>query len=65
MIHDCLITGNIALRYYKIVHPERDYDENNRQASRQILQDKRIDKAILKKVIDQISKEAKKNINKL
>lgn len=62
MIHPALTITEVALRYYLLTHPERNYDRHN--AVRQWKQDKSIDKKVLRQVIDQIFMEQKKMLKK-
>ena len=55
MIHQALISAQVAIRYYKIKYPDRKYDTI--QARKQFGQDTNIDKELLQKVIDKIFKE--------
>ena len=55
LIHQALISAQVAVRYYAIKYPEREYD--NMSARKQFAQDANIDKDILRKVIDKIFKE--------
>ena len=57
MIHGAFIVTEVALRYYNIVHPERNYSRH--YAVKQWRQDNKIDKKVVKKVISQIFKEQK------
>lgn len=57
MIHEAFHKSRVAYRYYKIRYPERNYNED--QSRKHFQQDNYIDKAILKKVIDEIYKEQK------
>lgn len=62
MIHPALTITEVSVRYYKITHPQREYDRHN--AVRQWKQDKSIDKKVLRSVIDQIFKEQKDLLRK-
>jgi len=58
MIHEAYTTGIVFQRYYKIVHPDRNYSAG--QALRQSKQDNKIDIKVLRSVFDQILREQKK-----
>jgi len=58
MIHEAFTKAYIAFRYYSIKHPERNY--TSEQARKQFMQDNRVDKALVRKVIDQVYSEQKR-----
>jgi len=62
MIHPAIKKTQVALRYYKIVYPERNYDDHN--AVRQFNQDKKINNVIVLRVITEIFKEQKEILKK-
>lgn len=55
MIHEAYTKTEIALRYYNITHPERNYTRH--YAVKQWNQDKNIDLKVLKSVIRDIFQE--------
>lgn len=57
MIHEAFKITEIALRYYKITHPERKYSRH--YAVKQWRQDKKIDKKIVLSIVNQINSEQK------
>lgn len=61
LIHPALTISQVALRYYAIVHPERNY--HIERALKQFRQDRNIDKKVLRKVIEVIFKEQKKMLS--
>ena len=61
MLKQLTNTSELALRYYRVVHPERDYSDR-RAALRQFIQDKHIDKRTLKKVARDIAQDVQKII---
>lgn len=63
MIHKAFVITEIALRYYKIKHPERKYSRH--YAVRQWRQDNKIDRDILKVVINKVFEEQTKILKKL
>lgn len=58
MIHPDISKTGVAVRYYEVVHPERNYQKH--QALRQFRQDRAIDLKVLKSVIREIFKEQMK-----
>jgi hypothetical protein len=54
-IHKGFSQTEIADRYYKIVHPERNYPRA--EASKRFFQDKNIDSSIVKRIVKEITKE--------
>ncbi len=58
MLHEAFSITEVALRYYKLQHPERNYSRH--YAVKQWRQDKRIDSKVVKKVIDKIIVEQNK-----
>jgi len=60
MLHKAFKITEIALYYYSIVHPERNYSRN--YAIKQWRQDKHIDKKIVKAIIKSIFKEQQQKI---
>ncbi len=63
MIHHAFIITEVAIRYYAIVHPEREYTRH--YAIKQWKQDKKIDKKIVKRVINEIFREQKEILERL
>jgi hypothetical protein len=55
MIHKAFKITEIALRYYKITHPERNYTRH--YAVKQWRQDKVIDKKIVRSVVKEVINE--------
>lgn len=55
MIHEAFRKAAIAYRYYQIIQPEKNY--NNEQARKRFDQDKNINIEILQKVIQTVFKE--------
>lgn len=55
MIHQALSKSEIAFRYYRIVHRDRDY--NKEDARKRFQQDRKIDVKVVRKVIDEIFQE--------
>jgi hypothetical protein len=61
LVHDALSFTEIAFSYYKISSPDRKY--TRRQAQKKFLGDVHVNKEILIRVVDQICKEQKEQIN--
>jgi hypothetical protein len=57
MLHKAFVITEIALRYYNITHPERNYTRH--YAVKQWRQDRKIKKNVLSKVVKQIFSEQK------
>lgn len=58
MIHEAYTKSEIAVRYYNVKYPDRNYSKQ--EAIKQFSQDKSIDKKTLRSVIDTIYAEQKK-----
>ncbi len=61
-LHEAFTVTEIALRYYKKVHPERNYSRH--YAIKQWRQDKNIDQSVVEKVILKIFDEQKQLLKK-
>lgn len=61
MIHNALSKSEVAFRYYLRLRPERQYTK--REAIRQFIQDKHIDKKIVWIIVKQIFEEQKQLLN--
>lgn len=60
MLHKAFVITEIALRYYKIIHPERKYSRH--YAVKQWRQDKNIDKPTVWAIINKIINEQRKTL---
>jgi hypothetical protein len=58
MLHKAFVITEIALRYYKITHPERKYTRH--YAVKQWRQDKNIDKSVVQLVLSNVFEQQKK-----
>jgi len=60
LLHKAFVATEIAIRYYKITHPERKYSRH--YAIRQWRQDKKIDKGTVWNIINQVINDQRKTL---